>query len=79
MTYDVFKGSNAILCDIKKGPCFCYDINIVDQCFHFDNTVYKRQGNYNTSKDYEINFGKQKFKVEDYEIFQIVFNNENSN
>ena len=74
MTYDVLKGNDAIFCDTRKGPCFCYDINIVNQCFKNDNTVSKRQGNYNTCVNYEINFGNEKFRVEDYEVFQIVFN-----
>ena len=74
MTYDVLKGNDAIFCDTRKGPCFCYDINIVNQCFKNYNTVSKRQGNYNTCVNYEINFGNEKFRVEDYEVFQIVFN-----
>jgi len=75
--YDIKPNCNAIFCSPFNGPCFCgkneATLLIYDNsnmyggiCSNVENSNYK---GYNS--DYEINNGKNQFKIVDYEVFKV--------
>jgi hypothetical protein len=75
--YDIMPNCNAILCSPFNGPCFCgknvatllvYDNSDMygGACSDAVNSNYK---GYNS--DYEINKGKNEFKIAEYEVFKV--------
>ena len=76
-TYDVEKGTNAT-CSFKDyGPVFygyeyC-NIYLFGDFFNDEGNVAKKGDRYNTTEDFEINNGEQKFLVKELEVFQVFF------
>ena len=76
-TYDVEKGTNAT-CSFKDyGPVFygyeyC-NIYLFGDFFNDEGNVAKKGDRYNTTEDFEINNGEQKFLVKELEVFQVFY------
>jgi len=76
-TYDVEKGTNAT-CSFKDyGPVFygyeyC-NIYLFGDFFTDEGNVAKKGDRYNTTEDFEINKGEQKFLVKELEVYQIFY------
>ena len=69
--YDVIEGQNAINCNPDLGPVFIGQIKLLDQFFTQGGTTGKKKINFNTSEDFEITDGAEKFGVKEVEIYQI--------
>ena len=71
-TYDIIRGNYAISCDKKYGPYFRDDhICIVDNFFSEESGTCIKGKGFNTTKNYELNFGKKYFTVKRLQVFQI--------
>ena len=70
--YKNSSGSNHSYHNGSYGPTFGggHDLYISHQCMSNQNS-YSSKSNYDMSSSYELNGGVQKFKVLDYEVFQI--------
>ena len=79
-TYDnINKCGWAIYCCQKNLPCFYskggnYNIRIDDKFFVNEGYTTKKGDCYQTTEDYELNGGEEKFFVKELEYFQIIFN-----
>ena len=74
-TYDIIRGNYAISCDKKYGPYFRDDhICIVDNFFSEESGTCIKGKGFNTTKNYELNFGKKYFTVKRLQVFQIKIN-----
>ena len=78
-TYDVEKGTNATCSFRDYGPVFygyeyC-NIYLFGDFFNDEGNVAKKGDRYNTTEDFEINNGEQKFLVKELEVFQVYYNN----
>ena len=70
--YDVIKGKYAISCDKKYGPYFRDDqICVVDEFFSNESGTCIKGKGFNTTKNYELNFGKKYFKIKRLQVFQV--------
>ena len=77
--YEIRKGNNAIYCNSHKGPCFLgynwYNINISNNIFtDLHNSASAKNNPYEINWDYELNGGKQFFKIQNLEIYQVKSN-----
>ena len=78
-TYDVEKGTNAT-CSFKDyGPVFygyeyC-NIYLFGDFFNDEGNVAKKGDRYNTTEDFEINNGEQKFLTKELEVYQVFYKN----
>ena len=76
-TYDVEKGTNAT-CSFKDyGPVFygyeyC-NIYLFGDFFNDEGNVAKKGDRYNTTEDFEINNGEQKFLTKELEVYQVFY------
>ena len=70
--YKNISGANHSYHNGGYGPTFGggHDLYISNQCMSNQNS-YSSKSNYDMSSSYELNGGVQKFKVLDYEVFQI--------
>lgn len=70
--YDVIPDKPAIGAYPEFGPIFfgC-QIKIYDSFFSVGGSTYKRQRNYQTLEDYELNGGSQKFNIVELEVFEV--------
>ena len=78
-TYDVEKGTNATCSFRDYGPVFygyeyC-NIYLFGDFFNDEGNVAKKGDRYNTTEDFEINNGEQKFLTKELEVFQVFFKN----
>ena len=76
-TYDVEKGTNATCSYRNYGPVFygyeyC-NIYLYGDFFSDEGNVAKKGDRYNTTEDFEINDGEQKFMVKELEVYQVYF------
>ena len=76
-TYDVEKGTNATCSYRNYGPVFygyeyC-NIYLYGDFFSDEGNVAKKGDRYNTTEDFEINDGEQKFMVRELEVYQVYF------
>ena len=76
-TYDVEKGTNATCSFRDYGPVFdgyeyC-NIYVFGEFFNDEGNVAKKGDRYNTTEDFEINNGEQKFLTKELEVFQVFF------
>ena len=76
-TYDVQKGTNATCSYRNYGPVFygyeyC-NIYLYGDFFSDEGNVAKKGDRYNTTEDFEINNGEQKFMVKELEVYQVFF------
>ena len=76
-TYDVEKGTNATCSFRDYGPVFygyeyC-NIYLFGDFFNDEGNVAKKGDRYNTTEDFEINNGEQKFLTKELEVFQVFF------
>ena len=76
-TYDVEKGTNATCSYKDYGPVFygyeyC-NIYVYGDFFTDEGNVAKKGDRYNTTEDFEINNGEQKFMVRELEVYQVYF------
>ncbi len=70
--YDVIKGKYAISCDKNYGPYFRDDqICVVDEFFSNESGTCIKGKGFNTTKNYELNFGKKYFKIKRLQVFQV--------
>ena len=77
-TYDVEKGTNATCSFRDYGPVFygyeyC-NIYLFGDFFNDEGNVAKKGDRYNTTEDFEINNGEQKFLVKELEVYQVIIN-----
>ena len=77
-TYDNIKEENAIFCSKDTVPFFYsnfgnYNIKIENKFFSKDGYTTKKGDCYETTEDYEINGGEERFVVKELEFFQIIF------
>lgn len=75
-TYDVEKGKSAICCYKNYGPVFygyeyC-NIYLIGNFFTTNGNVAKKHDRYNTTEDYELNGGEQKFLTEELEVYEVI-------
>ena len=75
--YDVEKGTNATCSYRNYGPVFygyeyC-NIYLYGDFFSDEGNVAKKGDRYNTTEDFEINDGEQKFMVKELEVYQVYF------
>ena len=75
--YDVEKGTNATCSYRNYGPVFygyeyC-NIYLYGDFFTDEGNVAKKGDRYNTTEDFEINDGEQKFMVRELEVYQVFF------
>ena len=78
-TYDVEKGTNATCSYKDYGPVFygyeyC-NIYLFGDFFNDEGNVAKKGDRYNTTEDFEINNGEQKFLAKEVEVYQIFYKN----
>ena len=78
-TYDVEKGTNATCSFRDYGPVFygyeyC-NIYLFGDFFNDEGNVAKKGDRYNTTEDFEINNGEQKFLVKELEVYQVYYKN----
>ena len=79
-TYENIPGDDAIGCYPKFGPVFLgCQIKIFDNAFINGGTTYEKELNYFTEEDYELTGGKKEFKVKDYEVYEVIFEDLNNN
>ena len=76
-TYDVEKGTNATCSFRDYGPVFygyeyC-NIYLFGDFFNDEGNVAKKGDRYNTTEDFEINNGEQKFLTKELEVFQVFY------
>ena len=76
-TYDVEKGTNATCSFRDYGPVFygyeyC-NIYLFGDFFNDEGNVAKKGDRYNTTQDFEINNGEQKFLTKELEVYQVFF------
>ena len=76
-TYDVEKGTNATCSFRDYGPVFygyeyC-NIYLFGDFFNDEGNVAKKGDRYNTTEDFEINNGEQKFLVKELEVYQVYY------
>ena len=76
-TYDVEKGTNATCSYRNYGPVFygyeyC-NIYLYGDFFSDEGNVAKKGDRYNTTEDFELNNGEQKFMVRELEVYQVYF------
>ena len=76
-TYDVEKGTNATCSYRNYGPVFygyeyC-NIYLYGDFFTDEGNVAKKGDRYNTTEDFELNNGEQKFMVKELEVYQVYF------
>ena len=70
--YDVIKGKYAISCDKNYGPYFRDDqICVVNEFFSNESGTCIKGKGFNTTKNYELNFGKKYFKIKRLQVFQV--------
>lgn len=70
--YDVIPEKNAIGCYPGLGPTFSgYQIKIYDNAFENGGSTYLKGHNYNTTEDFELTGGMQKFGVEEIEVYGV--------
>jgi hypothetical protein len=69
--YDVIEGQNAINCNPDLGPVFLSQIKLLDKFFTQGGTTSKKGKNFNTTEDFEITDGAEKFGVQEVEVYQI--------
>ena len=69
--YDVIEGQNAINCNPDLGPIFLSQIKLLDKFFTQGGTTSKKGKNFNTTEDFEITDGAEKFGVQEVEVYQI--------
>ena len=78
-TYDVEKGTNATCSFRDYGPVFygyeyC-NIYLFGDFFNDEGNVAKKGDRYNTTEDFEINNGEQKFLTKELEVYQVFYKN----
>ena len=78
-TYDVEEGQNATCSYKNYGPVFygyeyC-NIYLIGNFLSNNGNVAKKGDRYNTTVDFELNGGKQKFLTEELEVYQIFLKN----
>ena len=78
-TYDNIKGNCAICCCNSKLPYFFsnygnHNIRLDNKFFSNVGYTTKKGDCYQTTEDYELNGGEEKFTVKELEYFQIIFN-----
>jgi len=72
--YNIISGHPAIGCYPKYGPVFLgCQIKINDNFFVKGGTTFKRNTNYATNSDFELNDGIKFFGVKDIEVFEVNF------
>ena len=72
--YNIISGQPAIGCYPKYGPVFLgCQIKINDNFFVKGGTTFKRNTNYETNSDFELNDGIKFFGIKDIEVFEINF------
>ena len=76
-TYDVEKGTNSTCSFRDYGPVFygyeyC-NIYLFGDFFNDEGNVAKKGDRYNTTEDFEINNGEQKFLVKELEVYQVYY------
>ena len=72
--YNIISGQPAIGCYPKYGPVFLgCQIKINDNFFVKGGTTFKRNTNYATNTDFELNDGIKFFGVKDIEVFEVNF------
>ena len=72
--YNIISGQPAIGCYPKYGPVFLgCQIKINDNFFVKGGTTFKRNTNYATNSDFELNDGIKFFAVKDIEVFEVNF------
>ena len=76
-TYDVEKGTNATCSFRDYGPVFygyeyC-NIYLFGDFFNDEGKEKKKGDRYNTTEDFEINNGEQKFLVKELEVYQVYY------
>ena len=76
-TYDIEKGTKAICCYNIYGPVFygyeyC-NIYLVGNFLETVGNVARKGDRFNTTVDFEINGGDQKFKVRELEVYKVYF------
>ena len=70
--YDIIPGKDAIECNPKLGPNFSgSQIKICDNAFENGGSTYLKSHNYKTTEDFELTEGKEKFGVEEIEVYGI--------
>ena len=74
----IYKNNGNCACSFgkEKGPYFGYAINIYND-FYDDNHVVRTLDDTkyswnNVEKDYELNQGKEKFRIKEIEVFQVI-------
>ena len=78
--YKVKNGRDAIYDGLNCGPCFAssnyYIININNKMLDDNsNTCPAKESHYEgITKDYELNNGEQYFRIQEIEVYQILFN-----
>ena len=77
-TYDNIRNENAIFCSKDDVPFFYsnfgkYNIKIENKFFSKEGYTAKKGDCFETTEDYEINGGEEKFVVKELEFFQIIF------
>ena len=69
--YNIIKGRNAIGCYNDFGPIFSGGFKIFDNAFKNGGISYRRGINYETTEDYELTDGEEKFQVNEIEVYEI--------
>ena len=70
--YDIINGEKAIGCYPKFGPVFLgCQIKINDNAFTNGGTTFLRNANYQTTEDFVLTGGEQKFKVKEIEVYSV--------
>ena len=70
--YDVLPEEYAIGCYPKYGPIFLgCQIRIFDNAFTKGGSTFEKGLNYNTTEDFELTGGLQKFEVEEIEVYGV--------
>ena len=70
--YDIISGQPAIGCYPKYGPVFLgCQIKVNDNFFVKGGTTYKKNTNYATNSDFELNDGVKFYGIKDIEVFEV--------
>lgn len=71
--YEVLPGQAAIGCYPNFGPIFfgC-QIRVYDDCFTKGGSTYLKGVSYNTTMDYELTNGDQKYTISEIEVYEII-------
>jgi hypothetical protein len=69
--FNIIRGKNAIGCYDDFGPFFIGGFKIFDNAFKNGGVCHTRGLNYETSEDYELTQGEEKFQVNEIEVYEI--------